>query len=102
MRVSFNLFFVLQTLISVEIFAGCSPEICRFRASILADLQTFISRQFSNDGARLGALVCTLYDFDTLRASIDEAVTLLKLFSPHKAEVWDEIIYSDCCTKFSS
>lgn len=38
---------------------------------------------------RFGSLICLLQDFDNISKEIEESVSMCKLFSPHKVELWD-------------
>ncbi|KAI6224207.1 Protein ultraspiracle [Aphelenchoides besseyi] len=78
----------------LEMLIGGSEEISKFRDNILNDLHLLIEKQTKSSelaATRIGTLICFLYDINLVRVQIDDTVTLLKLFSPHRAELWDDI-----------
>ncbi|KAI6230874.1 Nuclear hormone receptor family member nhr-28 [Aphelenchoides fujianensis] len=83
----------LELANEMEMLLGASEEVSDFRTAICSDLHLLIERETKSAAVaatRIGSLICLLYDVNLLRMQISEAVTLLKLFSPHKSELFDD------------
>lgn len=73
----------------VEMLLGNHRAIDNFRQQIYVDLHK-LNETNESYGLRIGILSCLLSDIVNLRQQVHEVVTLLKIFTPHRIELFPE------------